>query len=68
MDGSTTVFAIVRLATREMEQRIEKKIVTTFLAISEDGTGKEVSAEVEDRESLTIELNIKPIQLNPRAQ
>ncbi|MDP6542013.1 MAG: hypothetical protein QF444_03725 [Phycisphaerales bacterium] len=68
MDGSATVFAIVRLATREMEQRIEKKIVTTFLAISEDGTGKEVSAEVEDRESLTIELNIKPIQLNPRAQ
>ena len=63
-DGSATVFAIVRLATRDIEQGIDKKIVTTFLAINEDGVGHEVTAEVEDRELLNVELNIKPVQIN----
>ena len=63
--GDVTVFAIVRLASRDMEQRIDNKTVTTFLAIMEDGTGHEVIATVEDPAVLNIELLIEPVTLQP---
>ncbi len=59
--GDITVFAIVRLASRDMEQRIESKRVTTFLAMLKDGTGQQVIATVEDPAVLDVALNIEPI-------
>jgi hypothetical protein len=59
--GDITVFAIVRLASRDMEQRIGSKRVTTFLAMLEDGTGQEVTATVEDSAVLDVALEIEPI-------
>ena len=59
--GKTTVFAIVRLASRDMELGIEQKTVTSFLAITEDGSGHEVKATLEDPTLFNIELEIKPV-------
>ena len=59
--GDITVFAIVRLASRDMEQRIESKRVKTFLAMLKDGTGQQVIATVEDPAVLDVALNIEPI-------
>ena len=59
--GDITVFAIVRLASRDMEQRIESKRVTSFMAMLEDGTGVQVKATPEDVASLEIALQIEPI-------
>jgi len=63
VSGDITVFAVVRLASREMEQRIESKHVTTFLAMLEDGTGQQVIATVEDPAVLDVALNIEPVAL-----
>ena len=59
--GKATVFAIVRLASRDMELGIDQKTVTSFLAITEDGIGHEVKATVEDPSLFDIELEIKPV-------
>ena len=59
-NGNATVFAIVRLASREFELGIKQKNVSTFLAIEEDGTGHEILATVEDQSLLSVELVIKP--------
>ena len=58
---NVTVFAIVRLASRDLEQGITEKTVTTFLAITEDGTGHELTATVEDPTLRIIELEIEKI-------
>ncbi len=64
--GDVTVFAIVRLASQDMEKRIETKHVTSFMAMLEDGTGVQVKAVPEDAGSLDVSLNIVPIALqNP---
>ena len=64
--GDVTVFAIVRLASREMEQRIESKRVTAFLAMLNDGSSVQVHATPEDAASLDIALQIEPVALqNP---
>ena len=60
--GNITVYAIVRLASRDLEQRISEKPVTTFLAITEDGTGHELVATVEEPTLLNIELMIEPME------
>jgi hypothetical protein len=62
-NGNATVFAIVRLASRELELGIKQKNVTTFLAIAEDGTGHEIKATVEEQSLLGVELIIKPIPI-----
>jgi len=59
--GEITVFALVRLASRDMEQRIDSKNVTSFMAMLEDGTGVQVKATVEDVASLIVALEIAPI-------
>jgi hypothetical protein len=59
--GNVKVFAVLRLASSDMEQRIPTKRVTTFLAIMDDGTGHEVVATVEDPALLDIELVIEPV-------
>ena len=56
--GDVTVFALVRLASRDMEQRIESKRVTSFMAMLEDGSGVQVKATVEDTASLDVALEI----------
>ncbi|MEE2912710.1 MAG: hypothetical protein VX436_02780 [Planctomycetota bacterium] len=61
--GNITVYAIVRLASRDLEQRISEKPVTTFLAITEDGTGHELVATVEEPTLLNIELMIDPMEV-----
>jgi hypothetical protein len=61
--GDITVFAVVRLASRDMEQRIESKHVTTFLAMLGDGTGQQVLATVEDPAVLNVALKIEPVTL-----
>ncbi len=60
--GDVKVFAILRLASSDMEQRIPTKRITTFLAITDDGTGYELAASVEDHALLDIELVIKPTE------
>ena len=62
--GNVTVYAIVRLASRDLEQGITEKTVTTFLAITEDGAGHELTATVEDPTLLNIELQIEKIEEN----
>ncbi len=62
--GDYTVFAVIRLASRDMEQQIASKPVTSFLAIDKDGTGHQLVGSVEDAESLNIELNITPVSAN----
>jgi len=59
--GKATVFAIVRLASRDMEMSIDTKKITSFLAISENGNGREVDASIEDPSLLNIKLDIKPV-------
>ena len=59
--GEATVFAIVRLASRDMEMSIGTKKITSFLAISENGNGREVVASIEDQSLLNIKLDIKPV-------
>lgn len=59
--GRVKVFAVLRLASSDMEQRIPVKTVTAFLAIMEDGTGHELIATVEDPAMLEIELTIEPV-------
>ncbi|MBC8201299.1 MAG: hypothetical protein H8E86_04565 [Planctomycetes bacterium] len=59
--GTVKVFAMLRLASSDLAQRIATKRVTAFLAILEDGTGHEVVASVQDPALLDIELNIEPI-------
>ena len=61
--GEITVFALVRLASRDMEQRIDSKNVTSFMAMLEDGTGVQVKATVEDVASLIVALEIAPLPL-----
>jgi hypothetical protein len=61
--GDVKVFAVLRLASSDMEQQITAKPVTTFLAIMEDGTGSQVVASVEDPSTLNIELAIKSVAL-----
>jgi hypothetical protein len=61
--GEVKVFAVLRLASSDMEQQIPAKHVTTFLAIMEDGSGSQVVASVDDPSTLNIELAIKPIEL-----
>jgi YbbR domain-containing protein len=60
--GKVTVFAIVRLKSSELEDRITEKAVTTFLAFTEDGAGHVVKATVEDPAQLNIELKIEKIE------
>ena len=60
--GKVTVFAIVRLKSSELEDRITEKAVTTFLAFTEDGAGHVVKATVEDPSQLNIELKIEKIE------
>ena len=60
--GKVTVFAIVRLKSSELEDRITEKAVTTFLAFTEDGAGHVVKATVEDPALLNIELKIEKIE------
>ena len=60
--GKVTVFAIVRLKSSELEDRITEKAVTTFLAFTEDGAGHVVKATVEDPTLLNIELKIEKIE------
>jgi hypothetical protein len=60
--GTVTVFAIVRLKSSELEDRITEKAVTTFLAFTEDGAGHVVKATVEDPALLNIELKIEKIE------
>ncbi len=60
--GDVKVFAILRLASSDMEQRIPTKRITTFLAITDDGTGYELAASVEDHALLDIELVIEPTE------
>jgi hypothetical protein len=59
--GEATVFAIVRLASRDMEMSIDTKKITSFLAISENGNGREVVASIDDQSLLNIKLDIKPV-------
>ena len=59
--GNVKVFAVLRLASSDMEQRIPTKRVTTFLAIMEDGTGHELVATVQNPSLLDIELVIEPV-------
>mgnify|MGYP001418424904 CR=1 FL=1 len=59
--GKCTVFAVVRLASRDMEQRVSSKTVTSFLAILQDGTGMQVTAVVEEASDLQVKLEIEPI-------
>jgi hypothetical protein len=59
--GEVKVFAILRLASSEMEQQVSTKRVSAFLAIMKDGAGHELVATVEDPSILDIELVIKPI-------
>ena len=61
--GDVKVFAVLRLASSDMEQQITAKPVTTFLAIMEDGTDSQVVASVEDPSTLNIELAIKSVAL-----
>ena len=63
--GDYTVFAVVRLSSRDMEQGITSKHITTFLAIDQDGVGHPLSATVEDPAMLNIELQITPAQTAP---
>jgi hypothetical protein len=64
--GDITVFAIVRLASRDMEQRIESKRVTSFMAMLEDGSGVQVKATPEDISTLNVALEIEHVaQSNP---
>lgn len=61
--GDVTVFAVVRLATTtDLEQGITEKPITIFLAIMEDGSGREVVATVEDPSLRNIELKIEKIE------
>jgi hypothetical protein len=60
--GNVKVFAILRLASSDMEQQIATKRVTVFMAIMENGTGHELIATVEDLSLLEIELVIKPLE------
>jgi hypothetical protein len=53
------VFALLRLKASDMEQYISNKQITTFLAIMEDGKGKELKSTVEDSTQLDIELTIE---------
>jgi len=59
--GEVTVFAIVRVASRDLEMSIDTKKITSFLAISENGNGREVIASIEDQSLLNIKLDIKPV-------
>lgn len=59
--GDVTVYAFVRLASRDMEQQITSKHVTSFIAMLEDGTGVQVQATVDDASVLEIELTITPV-------
>lgn len=59
--GDVTVYAIVRLASRDMEQQITSKLVTSFVAMLEDGTGVQVQATVEDISVLDVALAITPV-------
>jgi len=59
--GEATVFAVVRLASRDMEMSIDTKKITSFLAISENGNGREVVASIDDQSLLNIKLDIKPV-------
>ena len=59
--GNVKVFAVLRLASSDMEQRIPTKRVTTFLAIMQDGTGHELVATVQEPSLLDIELVIEPV-------
>ena len=61
INGNATVFAFVRLSSRDMELGIEKKKITVFLAITEDGNGHEVRAMIEDQSLLDVELEIKTV-------
>ncbi len=60
-DGKVKVFAILRLASSDMEQQISTKRITSFLAIKEDGSGHELIATAETPSLLEIELSIEPI-------
>ena len=59
--GDYTVFAVIRLASRDMEQLISSKPVTSFLAIGKDGVGHQLDVNVENTEALNVELNIAPV-------
>jgi len=52
---------VVRLASRDMEMSIDTKKITSFLAISENGNGREVVASIDDQSLLNIKLDIKPV-------
>ncbi len=67
-NGNATVFAIIRLASREMELGIDKKMVTVFLAVTKDGVGHEIHATVEDPTLLDIDLVIEPVALTETAE
>jgi hypothetical protein len=60
--GEITVFALVRLASQDMEKRVERKLVTSFMAMLDDGTGVQVNATPEDIASLEVSLQIKPVE------
>ncbi|MCH2146507.1 MAG: hypothetical protein MK073_01635 [Phycisphaerales bacterium] len=59
--GDYAVFAVIRLASRDMEQGISSKPVTSFIAIGKDGVGHQLDVSVEDPDALKVELNIAPV-------
>ncbi|MBC8310464.1 MAG: hypothetical protein ISR75_01350 [Phycisphaerales bacterium] len=61
--GDVTVFAIVRLASQDMEKRVETKLVTSFMAMLDDDTGVQVKAKPEDAASLNVVLQIEPVPI-----
>jgi hypothetical protein len=68
INEKATIFAFVRLSSRDMELGIDKKKVTVFLAITEDGIGHEVQAMVEDPSLLLVDLEIQPFASNVTAE
>ena len=61
INEKATIFAFVRLSSRDMELGIDKKKVTVFLAVTEDGIGHEIQATVKDQSLLHVDLVIKPV-------
>ncbi len=61
INEKATIFAFVRLSSRDMELGIDKKKVTVFLAVTEDGIGHKIHATVTDQSLLHVDLVIKPV-------
>ncbi len=59
--GDAMVFAVVRLASRDLEGGIEQATVTAFLAIADDGTSVPVTARGVDVADLAVDVQITPM-------